>query len=136
MPQPPLPQTHVEFLSAPNPAVIGSVEPDGSPHTAATWYLWEDGRVLVNMAATRRRLDYMRNDPRVALTVVGQEGWYRQVTLRGRVAEIADDGSLEGIDRLSQQYTGQPYARRDQKRVNAWIEVESWYGWVNGQAWT
>jgi len=136
MPKPPLPETHVEFLSAPNPAVIGSVEPDGSPHTAATWYLWDDGRVLVNMDATRRRLEYMRNDPRVSLTVMGKDGWYQQVTLRGRVTEIADDDTLEGIDRLSQQYTGKPYARRDQKRVNGWIEIESWYGWIDGKPWT
>jgi PPOX class probable F420-dependent enzyme len=136
MPEPPLPDTHIEFLSAPNPSVIGSVEPDGSPHTAATWYLWDDGRVLVNMDATRRRLEYMRNDARVSLTVVGKDAWYRQVTLRGRVAEIADDDSLEGIDRLSKAYTGEPYARRDQKRVNAWIEIESWYGWLNGRPWT
>ena len=136
MPKPPLPQTHVEFLSQPNPSVIGSVEGDGRPHTAATWYLWEDGRVLVNMDATRRRLEYMRADPRVSLTVMGKDAWYQQVTLRGRVAEIADDDSLEGIDRLSKHYTGESYARRDQRRVNAWIEVESWYGWLNGQPWT
>ena len=77
MPQPPLPETHIEFLSAPNPSVIGSVEADGSPHTAATWYLWDDGRVLVNMDATRKRLEYMRNDPRVFFTVLDKDNWYR-----------------------------------------------------------
>jgi len=136
MPQPPLPETHIEFLSAPNPSVIGSVEADGSPHTAATWYLWDDGRVLVNMDATRKRLEYMRNDPRVSLTVLDKDNWYRQVTLRGRVAEIADDDALGGIDRLSEHYTGKSYARCDQKRVNVWIQIESWYGWLNGQPWT
>ena len=45
--------------------------PDGSPHTAATWYEWEDGRVLLNMARHRRRLEYMRIEPRaVSLTVL------------------------------------------------------------------
>jgi len=38
-----------QFLSQPNPSVIATPQPDGSPHTAATWYLWENGRVLVNM---------------------------------------------------------------------------------------
>ena len=46
-----------EFLTRPNPAVIATLRPDGFPHTAATWYVWEDGRVLVNMDATRRRLE-------------------------------------------------------------------------------
>jgi PPOX class probable F420-dependent enzyme len=136
MPRPPLPQTLVEFLSQPNPSVIASLEPDGRPHTAATWYAWDDGRVLVNMDATRKRLDNMRADPRVSITVMGNGSWYQQVTLRGRIAEIADDTGLEGIDRLSTHYTGDAYARRDQQRVNAWIEVESWYGWLNGRPWT
>ena len=135
MPKPPLPEHLDEFLKEPNPSVIGTTDPDGAPHTAATWYLWEDGRVLVNMDATRKRLEYLREDPRVTITVVGRENWYQQVTLRGRVAEIADDDRLEGIDRLSKLYTGNPYARRDQKRVNAWIEVESWYSWNGGAPW-
>jgi PPOX class probable F420-dependent enzyme len=135
MPKPPLPATLQDFLSQPNPSVIASVRPDGTPHSAATWYLWDDGRVLVNMADTRKRLDNMRADPRVSLTVMGQDDWYHQVTLKGRIAEIADDADLAGIDRLSTHYTGNSYARREQKRVNAWIEVESWYGWAGGRPW-
>ena len=42
------------MLAKPNPAVIGTVTPDGAPNTVATWYLWEDGRVLVNMDEGRR----------------------------------------------------------------------------------
>ena len=54
---------------------------------------------------------------------------------RGRVVEIADDSDLSGIDLLSRHYTGEAYARREQKRVNAWIEIESWYGWSGGAPW-
>ncbi|HEX5619733.1 MAG TPA: PPOX class F420-dependent oxidoreductase [Solirubrobacteraceae bacterium] len=136
MPNTPVPQELAEFLAQPNPSVIGTMDPDGSPHTAATWYLWEDGRVLVNMASTRKRLDHLRRDPHASLTVMGRgDDWYRQVTLRGRVAEIADDPDLEGIDRLCTHYMGSPYSARDQERVNAWIEVESWYGWYGGAPW-
>ena len=136
MPKTPLPQELEEFLTQPNPSVIATIEPDGSPHTAATWYLWENGRALVNMDATRKRLEYLRSDPRVSLTVLGRgDDWYRQVTLRGRVVDLADDADLSGIDRLSEHYTGNAYARRDQQRVNGWIEVESWYGWDGGRPW-
>lgn len=137
MPKPPLPGDLVDFLKQPNPAVIASVDGEGAPHTAATWYLLEgDGRVLVNMDRTRRRLQYMRDEPRVSITVTGQgDDWYHQVTLRGRVGELRDDADLEGADRLSRHYTGAPYARRDQDRVNAWIEVASWYGWATGRPW-
>ena len=136
MPASALPPELLEFLEQPNPSVIATVDPDGAPHSAATWYLWDGGRVLVNMAATRKRLGHMRRDPRISLTVLDKDVWYRQVTLRGRVVEIADDDGLAGIDRLARHYTGEPYTRREDPRVNAWIEVESWYGWAGGAPWT
>jgi PPOX class probable F420-dependent enzyme len=135
MPKPPLPESLHAFLAEPNPSTIASVEPDGSPHTAATWYMWDGGRVYVNMDATRKRLENMRADPRVSLTVLGKDNWYQQITLKGRIAEVTDDEDLSGIDRISKHYTREAYARRDQKRVNAWIEVDWWYGWNGGKPW-
>jgi PPOX class probable F420-dependent enzyme len=136
MPKPPLPSELQQFLAAPNPSVIATVRPDGSPHTAATWYDWEDGRALVNMSDSRKRLDNLRANPHVSLTVLGQgDDWYHQVTLRGRVVSLEPDPDLEGIDRLAKRYTGQPYPRREQSRVSAWIEVDWWYGWAMGQPW-
>src|SRR6185436_6157533 len=69
MPKPPLPPRLQEVLAKPNPAVIGSVSPDGSPNTVATWYVWDNGRVLISMDEGRRRLEYLRREPRVSLTV-------------------------------------------------------------------
>ncbi|MFL5824968.1 MAG: TIGR03618 family F420-dependent PPOX class oxidoreductase [Thermoleophilaceae bacterium] len=135
MPKPPLPPELEEFLEQPNPAVIATLQPDGGPHTAATWYLWEDGRVLVNMEDSRRRLEYLRSDPRVSLTVLGADDWYHHVTLRGRAVAIEDDADFSGINRLSRHYTGEAYSRRERGRVNAWIEVEWWHSWAVGEPW-
>jgi len=121
-----------DFLARPNPAVIATLNPDGAPNTVATWYLWEDGRVLVNMDEGRARLDNLRRDPRVSITVLDRDDWYTHVSLRGRVVELFDDEGLTDIDRLSRLYTGEPYARRERGRVSAWIEVGSWHGWQGG----
>ena len=129
MPEPPVPPEIDDFLRKPNPAVIATLQRDGSPHTVATWYDWEDGRVLVNMRDTRLRLRFMRQDPRVALTVLDEDSWYSHVSLMGRVVSIVDDTELADIDRLSQRYAGRPFRHRDEKRVSAWIEVDRWHGW-------
>jgi PPOX class probable F420-dependent enzyme len=136
MPKPPLPPHLEEVLTAPNPAVIGTVTPDGRPNTVATWYVWEDGRALVNMAESRSRLEYLRRDPQVSLTVLDGDSWYRHITLHGRATTIEDDPDLTDIDRISKHYTGEPYARREQGRVSAWIEVQSWHAWNGGKPWT
>jgi len=129
VPKPPVPPEIDAFLRRPNPAVIATLRPDGSPHTAATWYDWEDGRVLVNMEATRLRLRFMRHDPRVSLTALGEESWYAHVSLLGRVVSLEEDPDLVDIDRLAMRYTGKPFRHRDARRVSAWIEIERWHSW-------
>jgi PPOX class probable F420-dependent enzyme len=129
MSKPPLPQAAVEMLAKPNPAVIATLRPDGQPVSAATWYLWDDGRVLVNMDEGRKRLEHMRKDPRVTLTVLDEANWYTTVTLIGHVSEMRDDNDLADIDRVSIHYGGNPYPQRDRRRVSAWISVDRWYGW-------
>lgn len=136
MPKPPLPQSLVDFLSEPNPAVIATITPGGMLHTVATWYLWDDGRVLVNMDERRKRLLHLRSDPRVSLTVLGKDDWSRHVSLTGHVASLDPDSELEGIDRLARHYTGEPFGRRDRVRVSGWIEIDSWHAWAGAQPWT
>lgn len=129
MSKPPLHEAAVAMLAKANPAVITTLRSDGQPVSTATWYLWDNGRVLVNMDEARKRLQHMRNDPRVTLTVLDDDNWYTHVSLIGRVAELRDDEELADIDRLSQRYLGQPYPRRERRRVSAWIEIDRWHGW-------
>lgn len=129
MPTTPLPASVAEFLAQPNPAVIASNKPDGQPVSVATWYLYEDGRILVNLADFRKRLDWLREDPRVSLTVLGSGNWYSHVSVQGRIVSLEADPDSSVIDRISQHYMGAPYAVRDQKRVSAWIEIDHWHGW-------
>jgi PPOX class probable F420-dependent enzyme len=133
MPWAPLPPDAEEFLRLPNPAVIATVRPDGELLTVATWYEYlGDGAIMVNMAATRKRLEYMRKDPRVSLTVLDKDDWYRHVSVIGRVAEIRRDPDLADVDRLAIRYTGQPYRDRTRDSWTAIIDVVQWHGWIAG----
>ena len=129
MPNQQLPEQAIELLKQPNPAVITTVRPDGQPVSVATWYLWEDGRVLLNMEAGRKRLDYIRNDPRVSLTVLDRDSWYTHLSLQGRISELRDDPDLADIDRLSTHYRDVQYPVRDRARVSGWMEIDRWHGW-------
>ena len=129
MPKPPLPDHIRAFLTRAQPAVIASVRPDGQPVSVATWYLLDGDEVLVNMDAGRRRLDYLRADPRVSLTVLDGADWYSHVSLQGRIVRWRDDEGLVDIDRLSSQYRGAAYPNRGRPRISAWVAVERWHGW-------
>jgi PPOX class probable F420-dependent enzyme len=129
MTQTPLNDSARRMLARPNPSVIATVRKDGQPVSAATWYLMRGDRVLVNMDEGRKRLDHLRRDPRVTLTVIDGDDWYTHVTLIGRVVEMYDDDGLVDIDALSTHYTGSPYPTRDRARVSALIEVDRMHGW-------
>lgn len=118
-----------EFLSSAHPAVIGTVRPDGQPVTVATWYLLDGERILVNMDAGRKRLEFLREDPRISLTVLDADDWHSHASVRGRVAEWRDDEGLRDIDRLARQYGVDRYPNRERPRVSAWIEVEKVHTW-------
>ncbi|MET7900745.1 PPOX class F420-dependent oxidoreductase [Streptomyces sp. NPDC005336] len=129
MSNPPLSEAAVAMLKKPNPAVIATLRADGQPVSTATWYLWDDGRILVNMDEGRKRLEHIRNDPRVTLTVLDEQNWYNHVSIIGHVGEVREDKDFTDIDRLSQHYLGKPYPQRDRHRVSAWIEIDRWHGW-------
>lgn len=129
MSKPPLPDEAVTMLKKANPAVITTLRPDGQPVSTPTWYLWDDGRILVNMDEGRKRLDHIRHDPRVTLTVLDEAGWYTHISIIGRVAETRPDEGLADIDKLARQYMGNDYPMRDRDRVSAWIEIDRWHGW-------
>ena len=79
--------------------------------------------------AGRRRVEHLRDDPRVTLSALDEASWYTHVSLIGRVTEIADDAGLVDIDRLSMHYGDRPYPHRTSPRVSAWIAVDRWHGW-------
>ncbi|MDQ1583790.1 MAG: hypothetical protein QOF36_1844, partial [Microbacteriaceae bacterium] len=103
MPPPPLPPTIVVMLKQPNPAVMGTVRPDGAPVTVATWYLWDEpsDKIVVSMDANRARLRHIRKDPRVSLTVLDTDDWGTHVSVRGKMT-LLDDPDLVVIDRIAQ----------------------------------
>jgi PPOX class probable F420-dependent enzyme len=129
MSKPPLPDAAITMLRKPNPAVITTLRHNGQPVSMATWYLWEDGRVLVNMDEGRKRLEHMRSDPRIALDVLDGSDWYTHVSITGHIEDLSEDTSLADIDRVSMHYTEQPYPVRDRRRISARIAVDGWYGW-------
>jgi PPOX class probable F420-dependent enzyme len=134
MPGAPLPRELLTFLAKPRPAVVGTVRADGTPVTTACWYgLEDDGRLLLTMDRESHRLRHLRWNPRVALTVLGDD-WYNQLSILGRAVEFRDDPDLADIDGLSQRYLSEPYEDRAYTGVTVLVEVERFHTWGNPAA--
>lgn len=126
MPGVPLPEAVEEFLKAPRTAVVATLRDDGAPVTAAVWYRYADGNVHLSMGTQSRRAAHLREDPRLALTVLG-ESWYTHVSLLARVTSLVDDVDHTAIDALSVHYTGGPFSDPDRPSVSVTAVVERWH---------
>jgi PPOX class probable F420-dependent enzyme len=114
-----------EFLARPNSAVLATLRPAGDPHTVPIWYdLEPNGQVVMNMDIIRPRLRWLERDPRVSLSCMDPENFYRHVSLLGEIVEIAPDPERLVIDRLARRYTGTTH-----ERVSIWMRVDAWHGW-------
>src|SRR5262249_18476504 len=129
MPKPPLPEHLQRLLAKPNPAVIATIRPDGQPVSVATWYLFENGQIIVTMDAARKRLDYLRHEPRVSVTVLDEAGWATHVSVTGTVTELREDTGLVDIDRIARHYVGRPYPDRERPRMTAVVDITGWHAW-------
>lgn len=129
MPRPPLPTEVAELLARACHATISCLKPNGQPVSVPTWYLYEQGRIVVNMDARRQRLEWLRQDPRIALSAMDPDDWITHVSVQGHVTDLVDDTALSDIDRIARHYTGQPYGNHDRPRVTALIAIDRWHAW-------
>jgi PPOX class probable F420-dependent enzyme len=98
-----MPPEIAAFLAAPRPAVVATTRADGSPLTAPTWYVMEDGQVVLTMSPDGARGRNLRRDGRFSLTVLAAN-WYSHVTVECRVAEFRDDPDYTDLRRIAAHY--------------------------------
>ena len=117
------------FVARPRQAVVGTVRDDGMPVTTPCWYGVDDaGRLILSMSHDSHRLRHLRGNPRVSLSILGDD-WYSHVSVVGRAVETRSDDDLSDIDALSQRYSGVDYDDRTYRGVTVFVEVDRWHTW-------
>jgi PPOX class probable F420-dependent enzyme len=90
-------------------AHLVTVNDDGSPQVSCVWVGLEDEEIVFGSLGPRRKLDNIRRDPRVTLSVEGTNmsaiGLKEYVVLHGR-ARIVEGGGPELLQRLAHVYLG------------------------------
>jgi PPOX class probable F420-dependent enzyme len=99
------------FLEEKRFAVVGTKNPDGSPHLAVMWYLLDGNDIVVNSAQGRVKDRNLAADPRISVIV---EDGYRWVRIDGS-ARIEHHQTITHADirRLAARYY------EDERRVDA-----------------
>ncbi len=122
-----IPGNFKDLFSKPAFGQLGTLMPDGWPQVTPVWVDYDGTYVIFNSARGRQKDRNVRRDPRVTITVVDPENPYRYLSVRGRVAEITEQGADAHIDRLAKKYLGvdkYPYRRADEVRVMYKVKPE------------
>ena len=102
MPRAELTDEQRAFLKDKRFAVVGTKNPDGSPHLAVMWYLLDGDDIVVNSRRGRIKDRNLAADPRMSVVV---EDGYRWIRIDGRVRIEHDQRvAQEDIRRLAARY--------------------------------
>ncbi len=93
------------ILDRPNPAVLGTINPDGSPQTSVVWVGRDGGDLLISTADGRRKVRNIARDPRVSLCAYDQADPEQYVEVRG-LAAVSEDAGRQLAVSLAEQYEG------------------------------
>jgi PPOX class probable F420-dependent enzyme len=90
-------------------AHLVTLEPDGRPQVSCVWVGLEDGDIVFASLGERRKLDNIRRDPRVSLSIEGTRidpmGLREYLVVHG-TARIVEGGGPELLQRLAYTYIG------------------------------
>ena len=101
-------------------ANLATLMPDGQPQVSPVWIDFDGRHVVFNTARDRQKDRNLRRDPRVSLSILDPENPYRYLEIRGRVAEVTEEGADAHIDRLAKKYLSldaYPYRQPGEVRV-------------------
>jgi PPOX class probable F420-dependent enzyme len=99
---------------------LATLMPDGTLQVTPVWVDFDGKRVIVNSARGRRKDRNMNAGASVALAIMDPDNPYRYLEVRGRVAEVTEQGADEHIDRMAKKYLGQdkyPFRQPGEVRV-------------------
>ena len=111
-----------KLLDEPVTAVLAVIGSDGRPNLTPMWFDYSGDTVLLNVAAHRKKADWIRKNPQLTFLLLNPANPYHWVQIRATVArEIHEDDPDEGrrageqVDKIWTKYTGNqpPYGLRD-----------------------
>jgi len=106
-------------------ANLATLMPDGTPQVTPVWFDMDGGRIRVNTARGRVKDRNMQKNAAVALSILDPDNPYRHIAVRGRIANIHEDGADAHIDSLAKKYMGKDkYPFRQPGEVRVIYEIE------------
>jgi PPOX class probable F420-dependent enzyme len=104
-----IPDSAREVLTSDRLAHLVTINPDGSPHVTAAWAGVEGEEIVIATLPDQKKLQNIRRDPRVAVSVetsrLNPYGLTEYLVVYGR-AQVTEGGGPELLQQLAYTYIG------------------------------
>ncbi|MFZ3471709.1 PPOX class F420-dependent oxidoreductase [Streptomyces sp. 4.24] len=94
-----------KLLDAPHPAVLATLNPDGSPQSSVVWVTRDGDEILISTQRGRRKELNIARDPRIGLTVFDLANPFLYAEIRGTAGVTEDTGRAVAV-RIAEEYEG------------------------------
>ena len=95
-----------ELIDGKNFGNLAFVTPKGNPHVTPLWVDREGDTILINAVEFRRKVQLLKTNQKVMLSIMDQQNPYNKVLIRGHVIEMTKNGALDQNNRMSIKYLG------------------------------
>jgi PPOX class probable F420-dependent enzyme len=102
---PVVPETHIDLLTRPLIAHLGTIRPDGSPQVNPMCFSWDGTHLRFTHTSARQKYRNVQADPRVSVAIDDPDRPPRFVELRGRVERIEPDPAATFFAELADHYS-------------------------------
>ena len=123
------------FLDEAQVAHLVTLRPNGKPHVAPVWYVWDGSMAVVMAGQDAIKVKNIRRNTLVSLSIAAAQRPYQYVTIEGRATVSRDDLDRQ-VRRICLRYDGpergEAFAREllaEERMVLLGIEVDRMISW-------
>jgi len=105
---------------------VVTFNPNGRPQLTMVWMDVDGNEALFNTAEGRKKVQNLRRDPRIMISVQNRSEPQSYVVLNG-AATLTETGADAHIDKLAKRFLGldkYPYRQPDEKRVIVRVKID------------
>jgi len=103
---------------------VATVGKDGTPQVTPVWCECDGTHVVFNTARGRVKDANLARNPKITLAASDPDNPYRYVQVKGRVAEVTEQGADAHIDKMAKKYLGKDtYPGRKPGEVRMIVKV-------------
>lgn len=124
---PTIPAEREEILTKRAFGHVATLGPGGEPQSNPVWIDWDGEHLMFSQTTSRQKVQNLKRDARVAVSMVDPDQPYSYLEIRGRVEKLDNDPDYAFINKMAKKYLDAdeyPYLQPGEERIVVKVRPE------------